>query len=267
MNGRDRLSTAFAACAAEDRAALLAFLALGDPDFATTRALARAACNAGADVIELGFPFSDPLADGPVIQAAYSRALAAGATTDACFECVSEITAGNYAPVALMTAWNIVLARGSERFCADAAAAGAAAVLVPDLLVEDADDLAGAAAAHGLAVPLLVGPDSDATRVAAIARRSTGFVYLLRRRGVTGAGAASDDLSRQLDLLRQHGSAPVAVGFGISSPDDARAAARVADGVIVGSALVQVGPDVHAVADAVRAFADACRRPVHARSA
>jgi tryptophan synthase alpha chain len=240
VSGQERLSAAFARAAAERRSALTVFLAAGDPDYDTTIALARAAVEAGADIIELGAPFSDPLADGPVIQAAYTRALAAGASTAATLACAGTVARETDAPVVLMVALNCVLAYGTERFCADAAAAGVAGLLVPDLLVEDAGPLRQAARNAGLGTVFLVGPDSGSDRVAAAVAASTGFAYLLRRRGITGegAGAAGVDLARRIRDAREAGPAPIAVGFGITTPQDAAEVAGIADGVIVGSVLV-----------------------------
>lgn len=255
MSGKEMIASAFRVCALERRAALIPFLALGDPDFATTRVLARAAAAAGANIIELGFPFTDPLADGPVIQAAYARALKGDATVDGCFDCIQEITSGLHVPIMLMVAWNLVLARGVERFCEEAAAVGASALLVPDLLIEDATALNLAAHVHDLATVFLVGPDSDEKRVRRIAQLSTGFVYLVRRRGVTGVGVGADDLEARVAKVRSFSSIPVAVGFGIASAEDVREVARVADGVIVGSAFVQIAPDIAAVRGLARAMA------------
>jgi tryptophan synthase alpha chain len=241
MTGVERLSAAFARAAGESRSALTVFLAAGDPDYDTTVALARASAEAGADIIELGSPFSDPLADGPVIQAAYTRALAAGATTAGTLACARAVAETTDAPVVLMVALNCVLAYGTERYCAHAAAAGVAGLLVPDLLVEDADELRRAAAAAGLGTVFLVGPDSSAQRVAAAVAASTGFAYLIRRRGITGAAAGTPgvNLARRIRDARQAGTAPIAVGFGITTPDDAAEVAGIADGVIVGSVLVE----------------------------
>lgn len=239
MTGIERIAAAFRRARDEDRAALVAFLAAGDPDYETTVALARAAVAAGADVVELGSPFSDPLADGPVIQAAYTRALAAGATTAGTLACAGRIAEETGAPVVLMTSLNCVLAYGVERYCADAAAAGVAGLLVPDLPVEDADTVREAAATTGLGTVFLVAPDTSAERTARLAAASTGFVYLLRRRGVTGVGGGAVELANRVARLREAGSAPVAVGFGVATRADAAEVAGAADGVIVGSALVR----------------------------
>jgi tryptophan synthase alpha chain len=236
--GIRRIAEAFDRAADQGRAALIVFLAAGDPDYDTTIELARAAVDAGADIIELGSPFSDPLADGPVIQAAYTRALANGAATARTLTCAGRVAEATGAAVVLMVAYNCVLAYGIDRYCHDAAAAGVSGLLVPDLPVDDAGELRSAAAAAGLGTVFLVGPDSGSRRVAAVAAAATGFVYLLRRRGITGAGAGEFDLGPRVAEARAAGPAPVAVGFGIATPGEAAAVAALADGVIVGSALV-----------------------------
>jgi tryptophan synthase alpha chain len=236
--GIRRIAEAFDRAADQGRAALIVFLAAGDPDYDTTIELARAAVDAGADIIELGSPFSDPLADGPVIQAAYTRALANGAATARTLTCAGRVAEATGAAVVLMVAYNCVLAYGIDRYCHDAAAAGVSGLLAPDLPVDDAGELRSAAAAAGLGTVFLVGPDSGSRRVAAVAAAATGFVYLLRRRGITGAGAGEFDLGPRVAEARAAGPAPVAVGFGIATPGEAAAVAALADGVIVGSALV-----------------------------
>jgi tryptophan synthase alpha chain len=264
MTGAAILARAFAACEAGERAALIPFLPLGDPDFATTLALARAAAAAGADIIELGVPFSDPLADGPVIQAAYARALAAGATPEVCLACAGQVARETGKPIVLMTAWNLVLARGPARFCAEAAALGVSGLLVPDLLVEDAGEITGHAHDAGLATVFLAAPDTPLSRLRLIAAACTGFVYLVLRRGVTGAGAAEGSLAERVRLVRAHSSVPVACGFGVESPEAAREIARLADGVIVGSSLlagIAASRDpVAALASGVRRLAEAVQR-------
>lgn len=245
MTGPERLAFAFRRCADEDRAALILFLAAGDPRLAVTVELARAAAEAGADVLELGVPFSDPLADGPVIQAAYARALAAGVNVRGVLGCAAEVFEATRLPLVLMSALNPVLAYGIEAFCRDAAAAGAAGLLVPDLPVEDAGDLRAACGGAGLATVFLAAPDSGPGRVTAAARASTGFVYLVRRRGVTGARGESES-GEALGWARRNASVPVALGFGITTSEEAADAARQADGVVVGSALVRAAAGARA---------------------
>lgn len=237
--GAERIRAAFQRASADGRSALLVYLAAGDPDHETTLALAKASVEAGADLVELGVPFSDPLADGPVIQAAYTRALEGGATVAATLACAGEVARETGAPVVLMVAYNCVLASGEEAFCRAAAEVGVSGLLIPDLPLEDADTLRASADACGLGTVFLVAPDSGAERVAAAAAASTGFVYLVRRRGITGSGEGGVDLPRRVAAARRAGSVPVAVGFGIGSPADVAEVAAEADGVIVGSALVQ----------------------------
>lgn len=255
-----RIRSAFEAARSEGRAALVPFIAAGDPDMDATVTLARAAADAGADIVELGVPYSDPLADGPVIQAAYTRALAAGATLDALFRAVERIAASTDIPLLLMTSISPVMARGLDRFCGDAAAAGAAGVLVPDLLPEDAAELVQSAGERGLETVFLTVPWATDERVRAAAKASSGFLYLVSRRGVTGerhergsGGPAdrerggdresgsdrSDGLTEAVARARSCTELPVAVGFGVAGPKDAARVAAAADGVVVGSALVR----------------------------
>jgi tryptophan synthase alpha chain len=219
----------------EGRRALVAFLAAGDPDPESFMEIATAAVEAGVDILEVGLPFSDPLADGPVIQAAYARALEAGVRTDRVLELVERL-APLGTPIVIMAGWNPVRARGA-RFAAEAAAAGAAGLLVPDLLPEDAGELREAAARAGLESVFLAAPWGSPERLEAAARASTGFVYLLARRGVTGAGATDPSLPEAAARARAAG-APVAVGFGVSDAASARRVAPHADAVVVGSRLV-----------------------------
>jgi tryptophan synthase alpha chain len=267
--GTGRVRRAFDRPAAEGRAALIAFLAAGDPDLPTTQRLARAAAGAGADIIELGIPFSDPLADGPVIQAAYTRALAAGATVRDVIGSVAAITAGGSPPVVLMTALNPVLAYGIERFCRDAAAAGAAGLLVLDLLPEDADDVAAAAARNGLDTVFLAAPGGSDVRLRAAADRATGFLYLVSRQGVTGEAGGGPGSGLEADVRRARALCrlPIAVGFGVATAADAARVAAVADGVIVGSALVAAAAEVPGPPAAGEPAADAAAAAVQSRVA
>jgi tryptophan synthase alpha chain len=232
----------FAHLADQGRCALMPFLMAGDADLATTRAALLALQAEGSDLIELGIPYSDPLADGPVIQAAASRALAAGTTPAAVLEMLAGLQGELTIPVVLFTYTNPLLNRGLEAFCREAAAAGAAGLVVPDLPLEEAERLSPIAAAHGLDLVLLVAPTTPAGRMERITAASRGFTYLVSVTGVTGVRSRMEsrvgDLVRQLKAL---GSLPVAVGFGISGPEQARQVRDWgADGAIVGSALVKV---------------------------
>jgi tryptophan synthase alpha chain len=222
---------------AERRAAVIPFNIAGFPDRARSLAWLRAAPGAGADLLELGIPFSDPLADGPTIQRASQTALAAGMTVGGALELAAA--AAPPVPVVIMTYANPVLAYGAERFARDAAAAGVAGVLLTDVPAGSDPALEDAVAAGGLDVIRLVAPTTPDERLPRALDRAAGFVYLISRLGVTGARAeAPPDLEHQVARLRAATALPVAVGFGISTAAQVRAAAQVADGVVVGSALV-----------------------------
>ena len=231
----------FSALREQERCALMPFLMAGDPDLSTTRAALLALQHSGADLIELGIPYSDPLADGPVIQAAAGRALAAGTTPGAVLAMLADLRGALSTPVVLFTYSNPLLNRGMDSFCREAAAAGAAGLVVPDLPLEEAEKLSAIAACHGLDLVLLVAPTTPPERMGRIHRASRGFTYLVSVTGVTGVRsrleARVEPLVRQLQEL---GSTPVAVGFGIAGVEQAREVRRWgADGAIVGSALVK----------------------------
>jgi len=232
----------FARLRAEGRCALMPFLMAGDPTLEESRSALLALQAHGADLIELGIPYSDPLADGPVIQAAASRALASGTTPARVLEMLSSLRGELTIPVVLFTYSNPLLNRGMESFCREAAAAGAAGLVVPDLPLEEGEKLSAIAADHGLDLVLLVAPTTPAARMARIHQASRGFTYLVSVTGVTGVRTNLE--TRVEPLVRQlkdQGQTPVAVGFGIAGPDQARQVRRWgADGAIVGSALVKV---------------------------
>ena len=223
-----------------DRCAFIPYIMAGDPDLATTARIIDAVRDAGADAIELGIPYGDPLADGPTIAAAGMRALANGAGIGGVLQLVREATARNAPPIVLFTYFNPVYQYGIERFAADAASAGAAGVIVPDIALEEGQPLREALRERGLEMPLLVAPSTPPERAARIAEASTGFVYVVSRLGVTGAGDAPDfsPLRRQIQMLRDLTDKPLAVGFGISRPEHVREVRDAVDGVIVGSALI-----------------------------
>ena len=236
----ERLRATFEACRGEGRPALVVYLTFGDPDPETSVEIVAAAVEAGADVIELGVPFSDPSADGPVIQAAMQRALAAGGSLPGAIDAVAALRArGVAAPVVLFGYYNPPFVYGVERFAADAARAGVDAVLTVDLPIEELDELRGPLARHGLGVVPLVAPTSTDDRIARLRAVDPPFVYYVSLTGVTGAALAGAALDAgRLAAIREAGGAPVAVGFGIKTPDDARAVGAIADGVVVGSAIV-----------------------------
>ena len=247
------IASRFTALQQQGNCALMPFLMAGDPDLSTTAAALLALQANGADLIELGIPYSDPLADGPVIQAAAGRALAAGTTPGAVLGLLAELRGQLNLPVVLFTYSNPLLNRGMERFCQEAAAAGAAGLVVPDLPLEEAEKLSPIAAAHGLDLVLLVAPTTPADRMARIHAASRGFTYLVSVTGVTGVRTQLEDrVAPLVRRLKDLGGAPVAVGFGISGPEQARQVRDWgADGAIVGSALVRVMAEAHAAGNDV----------------
>jgi len=238
----NRLEATFARCRAEGRGALVTYVMGGDPDLASSKALALACLDGGADLLEIGVPFSDPIADGPTIQQAAERALRHGTTPRDCLEVVRAVRARSQVPVALMGYLNPLLAAGFEAFAAEAAEAGADAFIVPDLLPEEAGELKAVAARHGLALIFLLAPTSTPARVQAAVRAASGFLYFVSVTGVTGARAElPPDLAARVAAVRAASPVPVVIGFGVSSPQQARALGSLADGVVVGSAIVSRG--------------------------
>src|SRR5262245_17474878 len=232
------IEAAFEAARAEDRAALMPYLMGGFPDQETATAVALAYADAGADLIELGVPFSDPLADGPVIHAADTAALDAGATLESVLETCAAVS--ERLPVALMVYANMILATGPAEFAAKAAASGAAGVIVPDLPLEERGTIAESLAAKDLSLIPLVAPTTPPSRRAEICASAEGFVYLVSTVGVTGERAElPTELADLISGCKGEASVPVAVGFGISTPEQAATVGRVADGIIIGTRLVR----------------------------
>jgi tryptophan synthase alpha chain len=259
--GAERIEAAFSAARGEGRAALMPYMMGGFPDQATADAVAGAYAQAGADLIELGVPFSDPLADGPVIHAADTAALAAGATFETVLQTCAAV--GGRVPVALMIYANLVLASGVERFADAAAEAGAAGVIVPDLPLDEAGEVREAVAARGLAWIPLLAPTTPPERRAAIGAAARGFVYVVSTVGVTGERAELPTaLTELVAAVKDETTVPVAVGFGISTPEQASQVAKIADGVIIGSRLVREvadAPDRDAAVAGVSGFLGATR--------
>jgi len=235
-----RLEDTLRSLRAEGRPALVPFITAGDPDLATTEKLVHALAAAGADAIELGIPFSDPLADGPVIQLSYTRALAAGTTLRAILEVVARIRTDLATPIVLMGSTNPIHAFGPARFAAAAATAGVDGVIIPDLPIEDGEDLLAPLRQRGVDPVLLATPTTPPDRLREIGRLSRGFVYYVSLTGVTGERSElPPDLSRKIRAAKEAVDLPVLVGFGIGTAEQAAGVARVADGVIVGSAVVR----------------------------
>jgi tryptophan synthase alpha chain len=236
-----RLDETFRRLRARGERALVPYFTAGDPSLADTRRLVVEAARRGADVIELGVPFSDPLADGPVIQRAGARALAAGASMPRVLETVASLRAEVDVPLVLMTYYNPVLAFGLKAFARTAVAAGADGAIVVDMPPEESEPLASEAAAAGLDLVYMVAPTSTPPRVRLIAKQSRGFIYVVSLTGVTGERQELPaDLAAQLGAIRRVTAMPVCVGFGISTPAQVAAVGRIADGAAVGSAIVRL---------------------------
>lgn len=263
-SGAERIAATFTAVQAEGRAAaLMPYMMSGYPDLERSRRIARAYVDGGADLIEFGIPFSDPLADGPVIHGAATAALAQGVSVDAALELVREVS--DAVPVIVMCYVNPILAVGVERFAARLRELGACGVIVPDLPVVEASEAVQAFAAEGIAMVPLVAPTTTAERMRAIGELASGFLYTVAVTGTTGERAtASDDVPALLARAHASTQVPVALGFGIGTPEQAAAAAAAgADGVIVGSRLVRAAgeADPAVVRDLVAGFARALREP------
>jgi tryptophan synthase alpha chain len=268
-----RIDDRFAALRAEGRAGLVTFLTAGDPDPATSLAILKALPAAGADVIELGMPFTDPMADGPAIQASSLRALKAGQTMRKTLAMVAGFRAGDQAtPIVLMGYYNPIYIYGVEPFLADAAAAGVDGLIVVDLPPEEDDELCLPALKAGLNFVRLATPTTDDRRLPAVLANTSGFVYYVSITGITGMAAPEPGkVTGAVARIKRHTALPVAVGFGVRTAAHARAIAQGADGVVVGSALIDalrqtLDPDnkatavtAHAVTDLVAALAEGVR--------
>jgi tryptophan synthase alpha chain len=269
-----RIARRFRELAEASELGLVAYITAGDPSLAATEKIVLAAAQAGADVIELGVPFSDPVADGPTIQRASDRALRSGTTLAGVIELVHKIRAHSDVPLILFTYFNPVLQMGLEKFAADAARAGADGVLVTDLTPEEAEDYRAIMQAHGLDTIFLTAPTSTDARLERIARTSSGFLYLISRAGVTGAREAlPPELPALIRRTRKFTSLPIAVGFGISLPTHVTALGGIADAAVVGSAImaeVEKASSAEAAASAVgaliRSLKSAARNGVSRRS-
>ncbi len=235
-----RIDACFDRLKAQGRAAFVAYVMAGDPDLATALDIIKGLPGAGADLIEVGMPFSDPMAEGPPIQRAAQRSLKAGTTTSAVLDTVRAFRQTDPdTPIILMGYLNPVLSRGYARFAREAAEAGADGLIIVDAPPEDSEDLAAALKAEGVSRIWLAAPTTDDARLKALLKGASGFVYYVSVAGVTGVKEADADAVRPaVDRIRQASGLPVAVGFGIKTPERAAAVAKVADAVVVGSALV-----------------------------
>jgi tryptophan synthase alpha chain len=236
-----RIKDAFARAKSQRRAAFVAYLCAGDPDFDTSLAACRSVVAAGADILELGVPFSDPLADGITNQLAAQRSLEAGMTASRVFELVRRIRESSEVPIVFYTYYNLVFSNGVESYLRQARAAGVDGMLTLDLPPEESGEVQAASRSHGVDTVCIVAPTTPDSRLPRIAAATTGFIYYVTREGVTGvreqlAGGIPEAVAR----IRRHTDLPVAVGFGISTREQVAQAAAAADGVVVGSALVNV---------------------------
>ncbi len=224
----------------ENGKAFIPFITCGDPDLETTAKIVRAAVENGADLIELGIPFSDPTAEGPVIQGANIRALAGGVTTDKIFDMVAELRRDVSIPLVFMTYANVVFSYGSERFMSKCKEKGIDGIILPDLPFEEKDEFSDVAAKYGIEIISLIAPTS-ADRVSMIAKEAEGFIYIVSSLGVTGVRSEiKTDIKDIVKAIRDNTDIPCAVGFGISRPEQAKAMADISDGAIVGSAIIRI---------------------------
>lgn len=256
-----RLQSRFAELKQQNRAALVTFVTAGDPDYATSLAILKGLPDAGADVIELGMPFTDPMADGPAIQLANIRALAAQQNLPKTLQMVREFRESNAStPLVLMGYYNPIFAYGVERFVADAKEAGVDGLIVVDLPPEHNDELCDPAQAVGIDFIRLTTPTTDDQRLPTVLNGSSGFVYYVSVAGVTGAGAATlEHVEEAVARLKRHTDIPVCVGFGIRTPEQAAAIARLTDGVVVGSALIDQIAKAESSEQAVEGVIGLCR--------
>lgn len=254
-----RISATWERLAAQGRRALILYLTVGFPERESALEIVPQLVEAGADMIELGVPFSDPLAEGTTIQGATQRALRNGVTTRYCLETVQQLRARRIeVPLLLMGYLNPMMRYGMQRFCADAQAAGVDGLIFPDLPPEESDDLLQACREHQLDLIQFLAPTSTETRIAHVTTQATGFIYCVSLKGVTGARAeVSADLPDFIARVRTRTQTPLAVGFGISRPEHAQHVAQMADGVIVGSALISEVERSGDVVGFVRSLRDA----------
>jgi tryptophan synthase alpha chain len=240
MKTPNRIDTKFETLRAAGQCGFIAYITAGDPDLKTTPALVAALEQSGVDIVELGIPFSDPLADGATIQAASGRAIDAGATVAGVLDAVREIRRSSEIPIVFFTYLNPVYVYGFDRFHADAAAAGADGLLILDLPPDEAARNAELMKSHGLLSIRLIAPTTPPERMELIAKSAEGFIYYVSREGVTGEQTSlSADIATQVAEIKKHTSLPVAVGFGISTPEQAAEVAKESDAVVVGSAIVR----------------------------
>lgn len=253
----NRIEKAFAQARDEGRAAFVGYLCAGDPNFESSVEACRAVIESGVDVLELGVPFSDPLADGLTNQLAAQRALESEMNSERVLELVRAVREFSEVPIVFYTYYNLVFAQGSEQYAERAKAAGVDGILTLDLPPEEAGEHLEACAKHGIKTVCIVAPTTPDSRLEIICKATTGFVYYVSREGVTGEQASmSDGIRERVETIKEHTDLPVVVGFGISNADHVSTVAQAADGVVVGSAIVNCiaenPTDVNAITEALR---------------
>jgi len=252
----------------QDKKAFIPYIMSGDPSLEDTKRFISELEEAGADIIELGVPFTDPLADGPTIQRAHERALSQGVTLRKVLSLVDEIRQSVRIPLILMTYYNPVFKYGIESFVKEAHRVGVDGVIIPDLIPDEAEDFISIARQHKLDTIFLLAPTSTGDRIRKVVKVSTGFIYYVSITGITGAKLLTDDLMRNtLKLIQENTNKPISVGFGISSPDEAMEVSKLADGVIVGSAIVRRIAEGKDIKEFVKSLRDAIDIPCGKTSA
>lgn len=251
-----RIEKTFKPLKKQNKKAFIPYIMAGDPSLEDTKRFVSELEDAGADIIELGVPFTDPLADGPTIQRAHERALNQGVTLRKVLALVEEIREMAEIPIVLMTYYNPVFKYGISAFIKEAVRVGVDGVIIPDLIPDEAGDFINIAREHKLDTIFLLAPTSTTDRIKKVVRASTGFIYYVSITGITGAKLLTDDLMRNtLRLIQENTNKPIAVGFGISNPDEAAEVSKLADGVIVGSAIVRLiaeGKDIKGFVKGIR---------------
>ncbi len=253
----NRIERAFAEAREQNRAACVGYLCAGDPNFESSIEACRAVIESGVDILELGVPFSDPLADGLTNQLAAQRALESGMTSERVLELVRAVREFSDVPIVFYTYYNLVFAQGSEQYAERAKAAGVDGILTLDLPPEEAGDHLEACAKHGIKTICIVAPTTPDSRLDIICKATTGFVYYVSREGVTGEQASmSEGIRDRVEMIKQHTDLPVVVGFGISNSGHVSTVAQAADGVVVGSAIVRCiaenAGDTEAISESLR---------------
>ncbi|GAB4546687.1 MAG: tryptophan synthase subunit alpha [Thermodesulfovibrionia bacterium] len=253
-----RISLIFKRLRQQNRKALIPYIMAGDPSLEDTERFVSEIEEAGADIIELGVPFTDPLADGPTIQRAHERALSKGITLKKVLPLIEGIRQRTDIPIVVMTYYNPVFKYGIEAFIKEAVRVGVDGVIIPDLIPDEAGDLIRIARGHGLDTIFLLAPTSTNERIGKIVKASTGFIYYVSITGITGARLLTNDLMRNtLRLIQENTNKPIAIGFGISNPEEAAEVSKLADGVIVGSAIVRLIAEGKDIKDFVKSIREA----------